>query len=436
MVKSLGERIKALRKDAKMTQTDLAGTEMTKSMLSQIENNLATPSMKNMQYIAARLGRPMSYFLEDDSYRSTLPVEEVRESLKEVRQLLDTRRNAEALAKLEEIQSKYKLDHDSKLYADFLASYGEGLIEFNKNEEGTSKIKEAVEIYKSKFLYIEAAKVHQNLMAVYWNRFEYDHCLSILEESLSIYGASINKDYTFEIEALYIRAILMGGLDQLEESIQATEEALAISKHTNIYYRSDELYKNMAVMNAFLGRLEHFNEYMDKGRQFAQFTENHTVLASIEGICGMYQIEMGQPLNALNYLEQALKYSEKAWGFVYTEKAKALYLLKRYDESLAAVRQVEYPSYTPFKYDYLHLWSSKIYEGLSLHKLGKQQEALQCILSSIEKMDIVGVSKSLAFAYKSLSEVYSGSGDYEKAFAALKKSNELEELAQKNKLYY
>ena len=62
MTQKLGDKIKLLRKELNMTQSELAGNEMTKSMLSQIENNSAMPSMKNLQYLAARLGKPVSYF--------------------------------------------------------------------------------------------------------------------------------------------------------------------------------------------------------------------------------------------------------------------------------------------------------------------------------------------------------------------------------------
>lgn len=52
MDSSLGNKIKALRKELKMTQSQLAEPEMTKSMVSQIENGQAMPSMKNLQFIA------------------------------------------------------------------------------------------------------------------------------------------------------------------------------------------------------------------------------------------------------------------------------------------------------------------------------------------------------------------------------------------------
>lgn len=51
----LGKRIKSLRKAKKMTQSDVADGIMTKSMLSMIENEKATPSLPALQSIANRL---------------------------------------------------------------------------------------------------------------------------------------------------------------------------------------------------------------------------------------------------------------------------------------------------------------------------------------------------------------------------------------------
>lgn len=442
MAKSLGERIKHLRKELKMTQTDLAGGEMTKSMLSQIENNLATPSMKNMQYIAGRLGRHISYFLEDDSYEGSLPTAKIYDELKLVNELLQQGKSHEALPRLEEMLSKYNFDPGSKLYADFLAKHGECLIDLNKtpqgtdNHQGIEKIKEAVEIYKSKFLYIEAAKAYLNLIGVDWKSFEYQRCLNTLEEAQEIYEQSINKDYAFEIELLYMRSLLTEGLDSPEESILAAEAALMISKETHIYYKSDELYKTLAVMNALRGNMDHFEDYTEKGRQFAVFTGNNTVLASIDFICGLVYNQLGDPQKSLPYLDRCLSLSEELAGFGYTEKAKAYYSLGEYQQALEAIDRVIYPKYTPFKYDYLHIWSSKVYKGLCLHKLGRSEEALTVIRQGIEKMEVISVSKSLAFAYQSLSEVYSSLEDFENAFSALKKANDLKEEAQQRNLYY
>ena len=61
----LGQRIKAARLEAGLSQRQLCGEEITRNMLSQIDNGAARPSMATLQYLAARLGKPVSFFLEE-----------------------------------------------------------------------------------------------------------------------------------------------------------------------------------------------------------------------------------------------------------------------------------------------------------------------------------------------------------------------------------
>ena len=63
----LGQRIKEARLEAGLSQRQLCGQEITRNMLSQIENGAARPSMATLQYLAARLGKSVSFFLEETS---------------------------------------------------------------------------------------------------------------------------------------------------------------------------------------------------------------------------------------------------------------------------------------------------------------------------------------------------------------------------------
>ncbi len=63
----LGLRLKQARQEAGLSQRQLCGERITRNMLSQIENGLAQPSMDTLRYLAARLGKPVSYFLEEDT---------------------------------------------------------------------------------------------------------------------------------------------------------------------------------------------------------------------------------------------------------------------------------------------------------------------------------------------------------------------------------
>lgn len=58
----LGEKLKAARLEAGLSQRQLCGDVITRNMLSQIENGSAKPSYATLQALCARLGKPVSYF--------------------------------------------------------------------------------------------------------------------------------------------------------------------------------------------------------------------------------------------------------------------------------------------------------------------------------------------------------------------------------------
>lgn len=62
---NLGQKIRQARKARGITQADLAGNRITRNMLSQIENNLAVPSVQTLLYLAERLDVPVGYFLSN-----------------------------------------------------------------------------------------------------------------------------------------------------------------------------------------------------------------------------------------------------------------------------------------------------------------------------------------------------------------------------------
>ena len=62
---TLGERIKSLRKSQKLTLATLAGDEITKGMLSLIENDKSKPSMETLQHLAKRLDVSIGYLTQE-----------------------------------------------------------------------------------------------------------------------------------------------------------------------------------------------------------------------------------------------------------------------------------------------------------------------------------------------------------------------------------
>ena len=63
----LGQRIREARLEAGLSQRQLCGGEITRNMLSLIENGAAKPSMQTLRYLARQLNKPLRYFLEEDA---------------------------------------------------------------------------------------------------------------------------------------------------------------------------------------------------------------------------------------------------------------------------------------------------------------------------------------------------------------------------------
>lgn len=64
---TLGQRLLEARQAAGLSQRELCGDRITRNQLSQLEHDRVRPSLETLRYLADRLGRPLSYFLDGGS---------------------------------------------------------------------------------------------------------------------------------------------------------------------------------------------------------------------------------------------------------------------------------------------------------------------------------------------------------------------------------
>ena len=92
----LGEKLKEARLEAGLSQRQLCGDTITRNMLSQIEHGTAKPSMETLKILAARLDKPVSWFLEEETV-----VSPNQGAMEEARRFFDREEFANALTALE-----------------------------------------------------------------------------------------------------------------------------------------------------------------------------------------------------------------------------------------------------------------------------------------------------------------------------------------------
>ena len=102
---SVGEKIRRIRKELRLTQEDIAGEEFTKSYISQIERGIINPSLKALKYIAEKLNKPMSYFVENIDELE----KEENESINKIEEILDLILEGEALFNSNDLEKAYDI---------------------------------------------------------------------------------------------------------------------------------------------------------------------------------------------------------------------------------------------------------------------------------------------------------------------------------------
>jgi transcriptional regulator with XRE-family HTH domain len=165
---TLGKKVKEARLSLKMTQKKLAGEFITRNMLSQIENDVARPSIRTMEYLAKRLGKPVGYFVDDINEENEFVVTignllnlyEMGEYIDVIKTIENTKNNKSILFKNKIIINIYincymKVGLLYKRKNDYIKAkaYFEKLLEF----DGELAINEDIMLYK---VYSQLAEVN------------------------------------------------------------------------------------------------------------------------------------------------------------------------------------------------------------------------------------------------------------------------------------
>ncbi|AWB45857.1 hypothetical protein DCC85_17795 [Paenibacillus sp. CAA11] len=340
---TIGAKIRQLRKQQGLTQTALAGTHMTKSMLSQIENGRALPSMRSLQYLAERLGQDAGYFLEEDGRLVTeLVAKAEREYKKKAYAKIIRLVQSEAPAKLPMTVDAARL----------MILYANACFHTSK-EGGESAIGKAVEIYERFGLYIESAKAKYTKYAHLFIQEKYVPCLELINEVRAQYASKrIDKDTLFEIDLYYAEAITLSALGQYEQSKQSMLAAIELSKEKRVYYMTGDFYRILAGNMLLFDRLEDCWHYLAKARQFAEFTENPVQLGLLELSEARAANREHRYAEAMDYIVKCAQHLDKKNGSYYVHKGIAHYGLGQEDLALEAFAEVtppegSYGSYHP-----------------------------------------------------------------------------------------
>lgn len=368
-MRTLGERIRTLRKQRKLTLESCAGEQMTKGMLSLIENNKANPSMENLNYLAKRLEVEVSELMEEVSGS-------------ELQALLD---KAEQVVKSEEKKNYEKtLEMIEPLLPKLLSGYTAGRL---------------LEIY-SKFSYLigrsnwqpiaeRASAIYEELnivprraaVGIFWamvlfTEHRYEEALTrLLEEKVKVESRSGYIDSLTRLDLYTYEVIFRFAVNDTVEATRLMNEAISYSKDKKIFYQVEQLYRLAAYRAIIDEDDEKLDYYERKLLQYGEFAEDDhafwfTKLVRIHQLNSFHH-DHETALKKLSELTGPMPEHEFFTNFFVLERGKALYGAGKFQEALHMLQQVVISEQVHHPYDLSMYYEKDAYAALCAEQLGE-----------------------------------------------------------------
>lgn len=312
---TLGSRIKERRKVIGLTQSDLAGAELSSGMVSLIERDMTNPSLKTLEHLAKTLDVSVNYLLnqEETEWSGT---EDDGVLLRKAEGLIRVGKSEEAQKVLEELDQSHI--HPS-LRGRYLKLKGELAIEQAEYGHATDYLRDAL-LYLDSSVMDEYVDTFYHLAKSHLNALAFSKSIDVaMQGMLLLDSLPTNKNILLRLQLMYVQAYGYARLKHYEKAMDIIDDALAYMKETNCFY-NESMFRMLNGLAAL-----YTNDY-EKGIKhtkiaLALFEENEQseyVIGCMTNL-GILLRESGELNQSIDYLERSIAMAERnesQWNIV------------------------------------------------------------------------------------------------------------------------
>ncbi|MCL6598916.1 MAG: helix-turn-helix transcriptional regulator [Alicyclobacillus macrosporangiidus] len=336
----IGNKIRNRRKELGLTQAQLAGNDINRSLISQIESGRCLPSLDTLKIISQRLDKPIAYFLNEDSFddaASTLI------SMSET--ALQSGNTEEAIMKAKQAVSLSSLSGNTSIEARSYLALGLSLIKAYRLTEAVENLERALtyftlngdtkdipicllnlghcyymmeEFSKAKTIYqrsLQHTSFRKTNLALHAETLVFLGStlvrLGDLPEALGVFQSALSELRFLYEPKLMINAYLGTGwcyykLQKIDDAIKISNEAIKLSQANN-QYRLTELRHNLGIYLSAKGNWEEAYSLWTACLHYYQDCGNTMLQASILEEMARYWIQRRDLTRARDICRSALE---------------------------------------------------------------------------------------------------------------------------------
>lgn len=354
----------------------LAGDELTKGMLSLIENNKANPSMESLSYIAERLGVEVVELLEEVSTHELRALLEKAEILYNTEFDVRTDEYTQLIMLVEPYVPKLTQGYES---ARLLEIYSR-CIYYEKKSGWQVFSDRAATMYELMNIIPRRASIGIFRAFVKFTEHNYAQSLStLLQERTEIEARNAFIDPMTRLDLDYMEAVLLFAVGDSESAIRVMKSGIEFSRQERVFYRIDHLYR-LATAHAIMEEDEdQYAYYLKKLTQYGDFTEDKeaiffTKFAEVHYLNSFKKSYKEAQEQWDQFLDKG-KYSNDYSPFINLEKGKSFFGLNKFEHALVALEKVKIADYTHHPFDLSIFYEKDAYKALCYMELGNLIEA-------------------------------------------------------------
>lgn len=368
-METLGERIKKIRKEKGFTLQALAGEELTKGMLSLIENNKAKPSMESLAYIAKRLGVDQNELLEEISPAELRNLLQEAEKLFTTDLFLPTEAYQKIADKIQPYIQKLPYRYESARLLEIYSHCNYHL----QSDNWQATLAKAEEMYEGLHISNKLADIHMFKATTKFIEHRYAEALNMLQQSRTVLEQQdIILDPLKKLDFDYLESVLYSAVGDTENAKRLMEEAIDYSRENQIFYKINELYRLAGFQAMLEGDAASKDFYVHKLRLFAQFSDDKSIESFADLIEAHYCISFTHEYEkAAEYVEKNLDIAVEEQINFFLEKGKLLYRLGHYQEALTWLGRHKTLEFLHHPYDLSMNYEKDAYIALTYAKLEK-----------------------------------------------------------------
>ncbi|MBM4434047.1 MAG: tetratricopeptide repeat protein [Chloroflexi bacterium] len=298
----LGERLRKARTEAGLSQSQLGAPHFTRAYISALELGKIRPAMKSLEFLAARLGKSVAHFVDDEKQvrqrrerdldinaaATLLARSTAGDALQKVNALLENATTPDEIARLRLMAGTAH---------NFLAHGRDALRELTIADKLLTQMNSA-----------DGSRAVRHQMAIALrNLGELDRARSLLLDLLHAAERSDTADRVFRMKLLRDLGVVSWELGEYEKASAYYESALEWAKDIGDVSGLIAIYNGLAYAHRALGDLEGATTYLQRALGASQIANDLAASALLHNALAVFAGERGHLESAYRHVDRAIE---------------------------------------------------------------------------------------------------------------------------------